>query len=196
MREKRDENGKIIPSWLQRFREWRLKRAIAKGKIPRGRTAPGTLKGEFPTIRSVLSARLIKANGEKKDFGVISTRKITVAFRDYIVDSLQNSTTYPLDVFKYHACGTDSTAESNTDTTLGAEVESRVAGTQLEGATANIYKTVATISLTGTHAIKEHGIFSASSGGTLMDRSVFSDINGDNGDSIEFTYEATFHEET
>lgn len=199
---KRDEHGKIIPTWKQRLKSWWLARQIRKGKVPRGRTAREAIealalfRGELPEIFGLLSAVLIKANGERIDQGLICAKKITTAFRDYIVDALQNSTTYPMDVFKYHAEGTGTGAEDNTDTALGTEIESRVAGSQVEGATANIFKTVATIDNTGTHAVTEHGIFSASSAGTLMDRSVFSAINVDDGDSIEFTYQATFNAES
>lgn len=200
---KRDENGKVVQGWLQRFNEWKLKRAIKKGKVPRGRVqSKDAIKaiipccdGEFPAMRGFLSAIVIKANGEKVDRGLICVKKITTAFRNYMVDSLQNSTTHPMDAFKYHACGTGTTAENNTQTALVTEVESRIAGTQVEGATADIFKTVATINMTGTHAITEHGIFSANAAGTMMDRSVFSAINVGNGDSIQFTYEATFNAE-
>jgi hypothetical protein len=129
------------------------------------------------------------------DLGVISVKKVTTAFRDYMVDSLQNSGTYPLSNFRYHGCGTGTTAEANTQTALTTEVGSRVAGTQVEGASANIYRTVATITPGGTYAITEHGIFTAASAGTLMDRSLFSAINVNPTDSIEFTYECTFNAE-
>ena len=74
---------------------------------------------------------------------------------------------------------------------------SRATGTQLEGATTNIYKTVATITFTGTHAVSEHGLFSAATAGTMMDRSVFSPAdNVVNLDEIEYTYQLTVVAET
>lgn len=205
MKQKRTENGKVKDSLLQRFRSWRLNKQLRKGKIPRGRTitseeAEEALKMGAPEyaleLWGFLSAKVIKADGSISDRGLISVQKITTAFRDYIVDSLQNSSTKPLDAFKYHGCGTGTGAEANTETTLGTEVGSRVSGTQIEGATANIYKSVATISFSNTYAITEHGLFSASSDGTLMDRSLFSAINVTSGDSIQFTYEATFNAES
>lgn len=204
-KQKRDRNGKIVDSLLEKFKSWRLGQKIRAGKLPRGRRITSkeaiaavdfTQRGYVPEIWGFLSAKLIRANGEIIDIGLVSTRKITTAFRDYIVDSLQDSTTYPLDVFKYHGSGTDNTAEANTQTALEVEVESRSAGTQIEGATANIFKTVATISYTATRSIVEHGLFSAASAGTMMDRSVFTSIGVDDGDAIEFTYEATFNAET
>jgi hypothetical protein len=143
-----------------------------------------------------LSAKVTRANGEVEDKGIISVRKVTTAFADYIVDSLQDSTASPLDAFSYHAMGTDNTAESNTNTALGTEVESRTNGSQTEGASTNIYKSVGSISATGSHSIVEHGLLSASSGGTLLDRSVFSSISVTSGDSIEFTYELTVNAES
>jgi hypothetical protein len=146
-------------------------------------------------IWGMLSARVMRADGRVGNLGLISVKKVTTAFADYIVDSLQDSTTSPLDAFSYHAMGTDNTAESNTDTTLGTEVESRTDGSQTEGSSTNIYQTVGSISANSSHTITEHGIFSASSGGTLLDRSVFSGISVTSGDSIEFTYELTVNAE-
>ena len=204
-RQRRNKKGRVKDGLVQRLKSWRLGRQIRKGKLPRGRVVTSkeahsavdsTYRGYVPEIWGFLSARVISRNGESKNLGVISTKKVTTAFRDYIVDSLQNSTTYPLDAFSYHGCGTGTTAEANTQTALVTEVGSRVDGSQTEGATANIYKTVATITPGGSYAITEHGVFSASSNGTMMDRSVFSAINVGASDSIEFTYECTFNAES
>jgi hypothetical protein len=203
-KEKRDKDGRIVPSLWQRFKSWRLGRKLRTGKVPRGRKLTSadaakaigtTFRGEMTEVWGFLSAKVLRADGTVEDVGLISVKKITQAFRDYIVDSLQDSATYPLDAFKYHASGTGSTAEANTETALVTEVGSRQAGTQTEGVSANIYQTVATLSYTAAHAITEHGIFSAASSGVLMDRSVFAAINVGAGDSIEFTYEATFQAE-
>jgi len=58
---------------------------------------------------------------------------------------------------------------------------------------ANQLRSVGTQSFTGSGAITEHGLFSVitESAGVLWDRSVFSAINVDNGDSIEWTYTCT-----
>lgn len=144
------------------------------------------------TLTASLSAKVIRKNGKIEDLGVISKRVVTDAFVNYLVDSMQDSSTYPMDVFKYHDSGTGTNAESASDTGLETPTGiARVTGTQTEGSSANIYKTVATITYDGTYAITEHGVFSASTGGTLLDRSVFSAINVNNGDKIEFTYELT-----
>ena len=92
--------------------------------------------------------------------------------------------------------GTGDTVEANTQTTLVTEVESRTDGTGVEGATANIYRSVGTITATAARAVVEHGLFSAETAGTMMDRSLFSVVNLANGDSLQFTYEATFNAES
>lgn len=137
-----------------------------------------------------LYATIIRADGTRVNVGLISTRVVTTAGVNYLVDAFQNTT--EVENFKYHGMGTGNTAEASADTALVTEVETRATGTQTEGASANIYKSVGTITATQARAIVEHGLFSASSAGTLWDRSVFSVINLAIGDSIQFSYEVTF----
>lgn len=150
--------------------------------------ASSALRGEVRPYGG-LSARVIRADGTVEDKGLISTKLVTTVGVNYLVDALQNLV--EPENLRFHGSGTSSTAEAVGDTALGAEVETRATGSQLEGASANIYKTVGTIAYTATRAIVEHGIFSASTAGTLLDRSVFAVINVNSGDSIEFTYELT-----
>lgn len=159
------------------------------GQTPVFRDASITEGAVFPTGR--LLARVRRA-GEQDwdDLGLISTKVVTTAGVGFIVDAFQNLV--ELETMKYHAVGTGSTAEASGDTALVTEVESRAAGTTTEGASANIYRTVGTVSFANARAVVEHGIFSASSVGVLLDRSVFSVINVGVGDAIEFTYDLTF----
>ena len=140
-----------------------------------------------PTLTAELRAVLIRGDGSRVNYGVLSRRVVTTAFVTFMVDQMQTDTTAWGDM-KWHDSGVGSTAENvaNTDmeTTDG---ESRVAGSQTEGA-ANVYVSVGTISYTSTKAITEHGLFNASTGPTLLDRSVFSAVNVVNGDSIQYTY--------
>lgn len=200
---RRDKNGKVIDSWLTKYRSWKLAKKLRRGEIPRGRTDPqlaiealqNSLRGVMTETYGILSARIFRKGAGVEDLGLISVRKITEDFRDFIVDQLQAETSAFGD-FKYHANGTGTTAEASADSALETEVETRGVGSQLEGATANIYKSVGTVSITGTRAITEHGLLNASSAGVLMDRSVFSAINVTSGDSIEYTYQATFSAES
>jgi len=141
------------------------------------------------TFKSKLYAKVIRANGKIEEIGLIAERMVTTAGVNALVDAFQ--ALFTLSDFKYHGSGTGAVAEAITDTALGLEAGTRATGSQIEGASANIYKTVGTITYTGTYAITEHGIFSAATTGTLWDRSVFSAINVVNGDSIQFTYELT-----
>lgn len=139
---------------------------------------------------SVLKARVIRANGEVEDLGVLSTKVITDAFVNYVVDELQASSG-GIAGFRYHGAGISSTAENQTQTALGSEVDSRAIGTQSEGAAQNIYRSIGVVSFGASYAIVEHGLFRGASGEVMMDRSVFPAINVGSGDSIEFTYELT-----
>lgn len=141
-----------------------------------------------PTGR--LYAQKIKSDGSVETLGLVSTKVVTTAGVNYLVDAMQGIT--EPENFRFHASGTGTSAESSADTALGTEVATRTSGTLAEGASANIFRTVATINYSSTFAITEHGIFSAVSSGTLLDRSVFAAINVINGDSIQFTYELTF----
>lgn len=119
-----------------------------------------------------------------------ATRCVTDAYVALLVDELQASEALH-STFKYHGSGTGTGNEAAGDTALGTEVETRDTGTQTEGATANIYKSVATHTYGDTFAITEHGLFNASTVGTLMDRSKFAAVNVGNGEKIEFTYQLT-----
>jgi hypothetical protein len=142
------------------------------------------------TAYGELSAVLVKANGEKINYGILSRRVVTNAFVAFVVDQLQTETSVFGD-FKFHDSGVGTTAENAADTAIETtDGESRATGTQTESAT-NAYRSVGTISYTTTKAITEHGLFNDVSAGTLMDRSVFSAVNVVNGDSIQFTYTLT-----
>lgn len=152
----------------------------------------------WPVFVSKLSAVLIRADGQRIDFGVVARRVVTTAGVNYIVDAFQNTT--ELENLKYHGCGTGNTAEAVGDTALVTESttalnpdSTRATGSTVEGSSANIYKTVGTVTFDASAAIVEHGIFSqaATGGGTLLDRSVFTAINVASADSIQFTYELT-----
>jgi hypothetical protein len=152
------------------------------------RGAPDMVAGRVRPVGR-LYVTVLRADGRREAHGLVSTRVVTTAGVNALADAFQG--TFTLSNFKYHGMGTGNVAEAVGDTALGTEVESRATGTQTEGASANIYRTVATITATAGRAITEHGIFSASSSGTLLDRSVFAAINLSTNDSIQFTYDLT-----
>jgi hypothetical protein len=143
------------------------------------------------TMDAALRAVKIDRDGRRVDYGVVCRRLVTTAFVNYVVDQLQSESSTFGD-FKYHDAGVGTTDPAVGDTGIETtDGESRATGSQTEGASANIYKSVGTIAYTTSKAVTEHGLFNDASAGTLMDRSEFAAINVVNGDSIEFTYELT-----
>jgi hypothetical protein len=140
----------------------------------------------------------ILGDGDVVELGLASMRVVTTAGVNYIVDAFQNST--ELENLKYHGIGTGSTAEAAGDTALVTESttalnpdSTRATGSTTEGASANIYRTVGTLTADASIAVTEHGVFSASGTGTgtLLDRSVFSAVNLASADSLQSTYDFT-----
>ncbi len=131
--------------------------------------------------------------GWMENVGLVSRGKVTTEFRDFEVDQLQTEDSSYGD-FKFHRPGTSAQAESNADTGLIADAGLEATGTQTEGATADIYKSVATVTADATETWQEHSIANATGagGGELMDRSLISPtVSVVNNDTVEFTYEIT-----
>lgn len=156
----------------------------------------------LPHMHGSLFAKVIRGDGQVLDLGLISMRVVTDAGVGFIVDAFQNLT--ELENMKYHGFGTGGAAEAVGNTALTTELTTQYAsdntrptGTTIEGASANIYRTVATLAPDsgGTIAITEHGVFSqaATGGGVLLDRSLFAAVNLVAGsDSLQVTYDLTF----
>ena len=137
-----------------------------------------------------LRAVKIDKNGVRTDYGVVCRRMVTTVGVTWLASAFAD--TVEAEILNYHDCGTGSTAESAAHTTLVTPYGgARATGTQSNPGSTNIYRSVGTISFTSTLAIVEHAIFTASSSGTMFDRSLFSAINVVNGDSIQFTWELT-----
>ena len=139
------------------------------------------------------------ADGSETPLGLASLRVVTTAGATKIVDFLRALDTIAAG-FKYHGFGTGGTAEAAGDTALVTEETTQYAvdNTRPTGSQTNngatVYRTVGTYSPDsgGTRAITEHGIFSANSGVTLLDRSLFSVVNIVAAqDSLQATYDFT-----
>lgn len=155
---------------------------------------------KYPTLTSELSIRA-RHNGVWVDYGVVSRKSITTAFVNYLRDDLANAAGgADVSTFKYHECGTGTNAEAVGDTALQTPCttalnpdSTRAVGTQANGVS-KTYSSVGTLTFDASAAVTEHGLFSAASTGTLMDRSVFTAINVVSGDSIQFTYTLTLND--
>jgi hypothetical protein len=157
----------------------------------------------IPTIVGSLRIRHLLAGGHTViDYGVVSYRVVTNTGVQFLVDSLQNLVEPEL--LKYHAIGTGVVAEAATDAALGAEWAGadytggvRAAGTQGEGAAANVYRTTATNTKAsaGVSAVTEHMLMSqaATGGGVGLDRSVFAAFNLNQNDGLQTQYDFTIN---
>lgn len=146
-------------------------------------------------MMGTLDACVIRADGSTLDLGCVGKRVVTTAGVNYLRDDFAaGAGSADISLFKYHGCGTGTTAEAITDTTLVTECttalnpdSTRGVGTQVNSV-AKTYSTVATMTFDADAAVTEHGIFSAAATGTLWDRTVFAAINVSSGDSIVFQY--------
>ena len=76
------------------------------------------------------------------------------------------------------AVGTNNTAESETDTALGAEAHRNALGTSQQGATGIITLKMTLLSTQANgNSLKEVGVLNAASGGTLLDRITHTQID-------------------
>ena len=162
------------------------------GRLALVRDKGGEASG-FPgglAFHSNLSATLIRGGKviTKKDFG---SGVVTTAGVNFLATDFVDGTT-DITLFDFHHSGLGTVAAVIGDTDLGnvTGVPARVSGTASSPA-AGQYRTVATVAYVSTLAITEWGLFSASTGGTMWDRKVFTAINVVSGDSIQFTYTLT-----
>ncbi|MEM3626433.1 MAG: hypothetical protein QXZ25_00195 [Candidatus Bathyarchaeia archaeon] len=91
-------------------------------------------------------------------------------------------------VFNYVAIGTDGTAPSASQTSLGNEVM-RVQGTYTKDANVGECSMDATFNITASYALQECGLFNASSGGTMYCRDTYTTKNVQNGDTVKASEE-------
>lgn len=131
------------------------------------------------------------------DYGLASLQVVTTAGVTYICADIAGGAS-DSNLFKFHGFGTGTTAEASADTALVTELTTQYATdntrpTGSQAASTNTYTTVGTLTPDADVAITEHGIFTATSAGTLLDRSKFSAVNlvAANPDSLQATYVLT-----
>jgi hypothetical protein len=114
---------------------------------------------------------------------------VTTAGKGHIAAKIAATTNSPVSM-THMAIGTGTTAAAVGDTTLGTE-GGRVTLTNAVVSTNTITYTATFPAATGTGAVTEAGILNASSGGTLLCRTVFPVVNKAAGDSIAITWVVT-----
>ena len=126
-------------------------------------------------------------------FGVatVLTNKGKALFADRARTSPGTYTTSP----KWIGIGTGATGAARTavagDTALTTEVETRAVGTEstvTTTQTGDTYQTQGTISITGTRAVDESGMFDALTTGNMITSATLSIINLLSGDSLQLTW--------
>lgn len=129
-----------------------------------------------------------EVRGFWEDVGRVSTGKVTNAFRDFECAQLVAESSLYGD-FKFHEVGTAATAEANTQTALTTTTGiARSTGNQTNPS-ASTYQTVATVLSDTAETWQEHGLFNASTSGTMLDRSLISPtVAVAVSDTVEFTY--------
>lgn len=205
--------GNVLPRGDLRYKIVKAKGPGLSWKI-RNLLIPGHLRGllgnllapalaklfSFTVVTTRLYLRVTHPDGTSTDYGLVSTRQVTTVGVTAMSTSFQ--TPASPGNFYYHGIGTGGGAEGAGNTALTTELTTeynpdnvRPAGTHVAGGSANIYRSVGTVTIdSGTPAITEHGVFdSATRGaGNLLDRHLFSAVNMSSGDGFQATYEITF----
>ena len=145
---------------------------------------------------------ILHADGSRTPLGLASLRVVTTAGATKLVDFLRALDTIAAN-FKFHGFGTGTNAEAVGDVALQTEETTQYAvdNTRPTGSQTNngatVYRTVGTYSPdsgTNPRPITEHGIFSAASGVSLLDRSQFAVVNlVPAADSLQATYDFTIN---
>ena len=184
---------------------WKLKRIAKKvraGIVPDGVEPETILRAMKLTkpknvleILGLLSAKVEHVNGKFKDYGLVSVKLVTTVFAEYLVDCMTTSGD-PIDTFHFHKMGAGSSAEGANETTLvtqqvGAQTGTDGAAAATHGATSSIFTTIGTLTAGSAYGCREHGVFNASTGGTLLDRSVVTNIELAIEDVVTWTYNLT-----
>ena len=179
------------PSFKWRLKHYTSRRFIGgwiSSKI--AKYIPRLTKGNVTTMSGRLKAtKYIFKDGIYVNYGTLSYDKVTNDFAAYLVDALSVAGATDISEFFYHAAGTDNTAESSGDTALGSEIL-RSTGS-LEETSAQVFKSVATLTFPSSNSVEEHGLLNADTSGPsiLMDRSVYTAIDLNSSDQVEYTYE-------
>ena len=111
---------------------------------------------------------------------------VVTAGKNYVAARIKNNST----VMSHMAIGTGSTAAAAGNTALGSE-SARTALTSSTVTDNEIVYVDTFAAGTGTGAITEAGIFNASSGGTMLCRTVFDVVNKGASDAMTITWTVT-----
>ena len=143
-------------------------------------------------LEGIWSATVYGPNGEIKSTFSDSHNVITTNGKEYVADFLNTATCSAAAFDMDHiAVGTDNTGETVSDTSLGVELVRNTA--TVSYTSGGIYELTTTFT-TGqaTGAVVEYGVFSSSTGGTMLSRDTESVINVGANDTLTVTCQITF----
>ncbi len=182
---------------------WRIKNSLRPAFISGyiGKKAAAVAVRHLPivAVTSELNVKKYnKATDQWVDYGTVGRKVVTTAAAELVCDAFQG---VAMPTWIYHGLGSGSQAEAVGDTALQTEFTTqyltdnvRATGTQTEqSASPQVYETVATNTVDAVAIAREHGIlnWTATSGGSLLDRTVFAEINLSASDAIQSTYRLT-----
>jgi hypothetical protein len=191
-RRQRVVSRELDPRWLRQQR----RKLRADGSLDIPRLALEARARGLAAMYGELFGRIIHRDGSVTNLGLLGRRVITDAGVAYLAADIGGGAN-DSNLFKFHGFGTGSTAESAAQTALVTELTTQYAtdSTRPTGSQANstnTYTTVATLSPDATVTITEHGIFTATSAGTMLDRTVFTGVAlTGSADRVQATYVRT-----
>jgi hypothetical protein len=112
---------------------------------------------------------------------------VVTAGKGYVASRMKDATATAM---SHMAIGSGSTAAAASDTALGNQL-GRVSLTSTSVSSAVVTYVATFAAGTGTGAVTEAGLFNASSGGTMLCRTVFSVVNTGSADSMTITWTVT-----
>lgn len=140
-------------------------------------------------ITGAVSIQLLNADGSVKDERKIKNLVVTTG-KTFIAASMLKTTVNTPVAMTNMAVGAGTAAAAAGDTALASEL-GRVALSSATSADNVVTYTAVFPAGTGTGAVTEAGILNASSGGTLLCRTVFSVVNKGASDAMSITWTIT-----
>ena len=132
---------------------------------------------------------VLKGSDNKIKNSIIVPNLVVTAGKNWIASRITDANDA---VMTHMEVGTNNTAAAAGNTALGAAVgSSRTSLTATSHSTNTTQYTCTFGAGVGTGALTEAGIFNASSGGTMLCRTVFSTVNKASGDSLAVTWTIT-----
>lgn len=141
---------------------------------------------ETPKASGTLDIVLRDKDGKIKDQRTVKNLVVTTGV-NYIADRMADAAESAM---SHMAVGTGTTAAAAGDTALGTQ-SGIVALTSTTQTNEDVVYVATFGAGTGTGALTEAGIFNAASSGTMLCRTVFSEVNKSASDSLQITWTVT-----